>query len=224
MNPIDDLVLSGIDQFTPIIQAQKDLLQRVDEITEEAVRTGNSNLAFNAMDSLLGISRISGIAFSKFVYNMKAQWVNFGERGTFDERAEERLGKDKVTLERYHRLWSMFVSGDVPKEYVEKFKTMPVRVLFPIATMWYQDYEVSDTQWRRLSNAPDPTTVSKILREIKGTEPKAGAINIEWYSEQRELQIWKDGKSHTVYLQYDEKDEVIIAGLDRLFSGKVLEK
>ena len=122
------------------------------------------------------------------------------QRDNFFAWAEDEFGRDKATIERHLRIWQMFVSGDVPREYVDKFKTMPIRVLIPIASMWNQGYEVTDLQWKKLSNAPDPTTVSKLIKEITGKEVREGALNIEWAKEQKSFVGWKDGKPHTISL------------------------
>lgn len=119
----------------------------------------------------------------------------------------------------------MFVSGDVPKEYVDMFKTMPIRVLIPIANMWNQGYEVTDLQWKKLSSAPDPSSVNKIIREIKGKEVKAGTLQMTWNSEEKSVVGWVNGKPHPIYLTYDDTDDVVQKMLARLFAdGKVLEK
>lgn len=223
-DPVNDLVMGGIDQFLPIKQAQKDILKRVDDVMAEAVEAGNPEVAFKAMEGLLGVSQISGIALSKFLYTMKYQWPNFNQRDSFFTVAEERFGRKEVTLKRNLRVWEMLVSDDIPKDYAEKFKTMPIRCLIPIANMWDQDWDVTSNQWMRLANAPDPATISKIIREIKGTEPKEGSMQIEFDTESKTLCVWKNNKPHNIYLTYDEDDEVIQAGLARLFSDKVLER
>lgn len=222
---VNDIVIGGIDQFLPQEKLQRDIFERVDVIVGEAVESGNPSSAFGAMKSLLGISQISGIAFAKFVYVMKFQWGKFNQRDSFEASIEDNLGRGKKAVNDNYRVWEMLVSSDIPREYCDKLKTMPVRCLIPIANMWKQDWEISNAQWSRLANAPDPSTIGKIIREIKGKEPKKGSLQIEWMAEEKELTIWKDGRPHVVYLQFDEKDEVILAGLSRLMGdGRVMEK
>lgn len=222
---MNDIVIQGIDQFLPVQKAQREILKRVDDITKEAIEGGNPEIAFRAMEALLGISQISGLGFSKFAYTMKHSWKNFNQRDTFESRMEDRLGRGKKTVNDNIRVWEMLLSDEIPKEYREKFKTMPIRCLIPIANLWAQDWEVESNQWAELSNAPDPTTISKLIRKIKGVEPKSNALNIEWDKDNKSITGWKKGQPHTIYLQYDESDEVVMAVLERLLGGgKALEK
>lgn len=224
-SPVDTIALGGIDSFLPTRQADKNFLTAVNDKVREAIANKDVRELENIGKSILGISQVTGIAFSEFVYTVEACWSELKQRDTFFAWAEDIFGKNKVTIERHYRIWAMFVSGDVPKEYVDLFKTMPIRVLIPIANLWHQEYEITDMQWKKLSNAPDPTTVNKLIREIKGKEEKRGALNIEWNKESGTLTGWKDGKPHTIRLMYDKSDTVVDSILSRLFGdGRVLEK
>lgn len=224
-NPVDAIVLGGIDQFLPTRQTEKEFLSRVDEQVREAIENKDVRTIEGIGRSLLGIGQITGIAFSQYVYTVEACWGELKQRDKFYTWAEDKFGRDERTLERHQRIWAMFVSGDVPKEYVEKFKTMPIRVLIPIASLWNQGYELTDLQWKQLSDAPDPSSVSKLIKKIKGTPERAGALQMEWNREEKFIVGWVDGKPHTIYLTYDENDETTQKMLARLFGdGRVLEK
>ena len=204
-------------------KAQKEILQRVDDITAEAIENGNPDNAFKAMKSLLGVSQVAGIGFSKFVYTLKYNWKNFKCRDTFDDRAQDILGRGKKSIDDNFKVWEMLVSPDVPKEYRDKFMNFPIRCLIPIANLWKQGWDVEPHQWLRLSNAPDPSSIGKIIREIKGVEPKEGSLQMEWRAGDKELLVWENGKPNSIYLTYDENNPAIQKALARLFNGKVME-
>lgn len=219
---VNDIVLSGIDQFLPVGKMQKDLGDRIDTIVEKSIENGDPDSAFRTMKALLDFAQISGIGFAKFVYTLKYNWAKFKTRDTFEDRAQEMLGRGKKSIADNFRVWEMLVSTDVPKEYRDKFMTMPIRVLIPIANMWHQGWEVESHQWLRLSNAPDPSTVGKIIREIKGSEPKEGSLQMEWVPDQKQIVVWVSNKPHSIYLTYDEDDKEIKKALERLLNGKVM--
>lgn len=219
---VNDIVISGIDQILPMQKAQKDLLQRIEDITTEAIEAGNPDGAFKAMQSLLGVSQVAGIGFSKFVYTLKYNWKNFKTRDTFEDRAQDLLGRGKKSIDDNFKVWEMLVSTEVPKEYREKFMNFPIRCLIPIANMWKQGWEVESHQWLRLSNAPDPSTIGKIIREIKKAEPKKGSLQMEWVESQKQILVWVDSKPNPIYLTYDETNPHIQKALGRLFDGKVM--
>lgn len=224
-NPVDAIVIGGIDSFMPHGSTEKSILKSIHTKIAEAIEAQDIVGIGKIGQALLGVGQVSGIAFAEYVYTVEACWKNLNQRDSFYDWAEDKLGKNKTTVERYHRVHAMFVSGDIDKEFVDKFKTMGVGSLFAIANMWYQGWEVTDTQWRKLADAPDPSTVRKIIREIKKKKEKAGTLNIEWVRDQKAVVGWVDGKPHNIYLTYDEKDEVVVRMLSRLFGdGKTLEK
>lgn len=223
-DPISNIVVSGLDQTLPVRQAEKEIYAKVDVIIQEAVEEGNPRKGFQAMEGLLSVGRVAGLALAKFIYIFKFQWSKFNSPHSFEQEAEEYLGLQAITIKRYYRVWKMLVEGEIPKEYLEKLKLLPMRSLIPISNLQEQGYEAEDKDWLRLSNAPDLASINKIIREIKGTEPRKGSIQGEWDAEQRQLTVWKDGKPHFVGFQYDERDEVVVAFLTRLFDGKVMEK
>jgi len=221
--PEDDIVLSGIDAFLPVGKAQKSILDKVDAVLEQAIEEKNPDIAFNYTRGLLGVSQISGLAFAKVIYTMSLQWKSYGRRGTFEENAIDEFGRGKKTLKDNYRVWEMLVSGDIPKEYSDKFLTMPIRILIPIATMWSQGWEIETNDWMRLANAPDPTTVRKIIQEIKHVEPKVNSLQINLESDGT-IYAWKNGIRVMVgSLNVDDKDEIVQAAIERLIGdGKVL--
>lgn len=223
-DPISNIVIGGIDQTLPVKQGEKEILERVDSIIARSVENGDPELGFMAMESLMGVGRVSGLALAKFVYTFKHQWSKFNSRSTFESQAEDRLGVQPVTIKRYNRVWTMLVEAEIPKEYKDKLKLLPMKSLIAISSMLEQGFDVEGKDWVRLVNAPDINTVNKIIREIKKVKPKDGSLQIEWHPEQKQLVGWKSGKPTSIYLNYDENDPTAIAMLERLFSGKTLEK
>lgn len=222
--PVDTIVLGGIDSFLPTRNADKQFLVAVNDKVREAISNQDVREIENIGKSILGISQVTGIAFSEFIYTVEACWNDLKQRDSFFDWAEDKFGKNKVTLERHQRIWDMFISGDIPKEYVDKFKTMPIRVLIPIANLWHQGYEVTDLQWKKLSNCPDPTSVNKEIRAIKGKEEKAGTLKMEWSKDQKAITGWENGKPYTIHLSY-QPSPTIDKMLARLFGdGRVMEK
>ncbi len=225
-NPINDTVSSGLSQIMPMERAQTELLSKVDTIIEDALAQGNPDIAAQALNSLSGISRMSGLASSKFIYTFKFSWEKFpqAKNQTFEDWAMDNCGYVKKTVSDYYKVWDMLVSHDIPKEYSERMKLLPIKSLVAIGRLWEQGWEVDPHQWSQLANAPDAVAVGKIIREIKGVKPRENSITIDWDMEGKVITAWKNGKPSNIYLQYDENDEVAKAALKRIMSDKVLEK
>lgn len=224
-NGVNDVVMYGLDQFLPQEQIQKDVLERVDLVMQKAVESGNPEIAFKSMKSLLGVTQVGGLAFAKFVYVMGYQWEKFNQRDTFESQAVTQFGRGKKAIKDNFKVWEMLVSGDIPREYCDKFKLFPIRCLIPIASLWKQGWEVEPHQWMRLSQAPDPSTIGKIIREIKKVEPKKGSLQITM-EEDGSLIAWKNDQRYFVgHLNVQDDDEVIQQAIERIMGdGRIMTK
>lgn len=219
----DNELISGLDQIIPMEQAQLDILERVDTVFDRAINEGDPEIATNAMKSLVGISRISGLAMAKFCYLFKFGWDNFGLNGTYEEYLEDKIGRGKDTIVRNIRVWEMLVSGDVPLEYCNMLKLHPIGSLIPMANLHSQGFEVTDDQWRQLSNAPDVTSVNKLIREIKGKPARKGSLQLELVG--GTIYAWKDGIRKTVgHLNVDDPDPIVQQAIARIMGNQILEK
>jgi uncharacterized protein YfbU (UPF0304 family) len=224
-DPVNAIVLGGLDQTLPQRQTEKDWYKRIDEIIETSISENNPEIAFHAMENLQAISRFSGKALAKFIYTFHHQWEKFNQRDSFEDRLVDRLGIQPVTIKRYYTVWKFIVEGEVPKEYMDKIKLHPIKCLIPIATMYDQGYEVESNQWLALANAPDPSSIRKIIRKIKEKEPKKGSLQLEINWKSGEISAWKDGQRYYVgYLETQSKDEPVQQAIKRIMSDKILEK
>lgn len=224
-DPVNAIVLGGLDQTLPQSKTEKDWYKRVDEIIVTSVEENNPEIAFHAMESLLNISRFSGKALAKFIYVFHHQWEKFEQRDSLEDRLIDRLGLQPVTIKRYYNVWKFLVEGEVPKEYMDKIKLHPIKCLIPIATMYDQGYEVESNQWLALANAPDPSSIGKIIRKIKGKEPKKGSLQLEINWKSGDIHAWKDGQKYYVgYLDTKSEDEAVQQAIKRIMSDKILEK
>lgn len=97
-NPVDAIVLGGIDQFTPHGQTEKSILKSVHSKVEEAIEAQDLKTVTQIGQALLGVGQVSGIAFAEYVYTVEACWNKFNQRDTFWSWAEDKLGKSKTTL------------------------------------------------------------------------------------------------------------------------------
>lgn len=224
LNPISDIVIGGLDAVMPMEKNQKALLQKVDDIIQDAVEKNDPDIAGDALNYMLGVSRISGLTLAKTLYVLKFQWSKFKRRDSFEEYVEDYCGVKKTTRNRYVRVWELFVSGDVPKSALEKIKLHPIKSIVPISNLWYQKYDITDENWSKLANAPDVATINEICRTIKGKPSKSGSLQI-FIESDGTLYAWQDNKRYFVgHLNVEDENEVVQKAIDRIKSDKILEK
>ena len=212
-------ILGSLDQ--PLVVDNEWILQRAEEIVQEALTKHNVEIALNACEQLIKVSKLSGVGLAKLYYLLKERWDEFGTNTKFDEVAFERLGNHKHTIERYVKVYEhLFISNEVPEEYREHIQQHSIKSQIPIANALAQGEEINDDAWSKLSIAPDYNTVLKIVREdIKGLPPRKGSLQL-WMDDLGSIWAFFDGERLFVgSLEIDSDDEAVQKAIERIKKG-----
>jgi hypothetical protein len=171
------LVFTGLDQSIP---SDNDwALKRIEEILSESVEEHDAYLALDACKFLVQVSKVSGLALAKALYFIKKNWSSYELEDEFEDIAYIYIGLHKYTVERYTATWKMYDEKLIPDKFVERIQRHNVKAQIPIANALKQGFEINENEWNKLANAPDITTVSKIIREdIKGKSPRKGSLQL----------------------------------------------
>lgn len=212
------IIISGLDQNLPVDSLE--LEQRVEEIITQAIEEKDAWKALNVCKTMIEIQQLSGIGLAKALYMIKGNWSAFGLKETFEDVAFEYFGKHRFTVDRYLAVQEMYEKKLIPEEMRDDIKQMNIKSQIPIAKALEQGIEIDEEQWRKLAQAPDFSTVSKIVREdIKGAEPRKGSLVL---SIDNVGSIWGfyDGDRYFVgSLEVDTDDEIVIKAINRILSN-----
>lgn len=220
----DLLVLNGLDQSLPVDDNW--ILNKVDEIIDESLRQKDPYIALKFGKNLIVASQLSGIGLAKLFYSMKENWDAYEHEDDFDEIAYDYVGRHKATVDKYVRVWEMYERGLIPKEFVEEIRQKNIKDQIPIALMTSsQGYEPTTDEWEELADAPDYTSVSAKVREIKGKEPRKSALLI-FISDDGNLSAQQEGHVEFVgYLNIDDAGDIAEKAIQRLLkSAGVLQR
>lgn len=171
-----DSIVGSYDQ--PLSVDAESFLSRLDEYIEQSIKEKSPDKLFNIALQLRKASQLSGIGLAKVIWYLKRSWKEFETNGDFYEEAAIRLGVQPHTVDRYASVWSMFERQEIPKEFELKFKERNIKELVPIAKALEQGYEIDGENWKQLNKAPDFSTVSKKIRDIKGKPPRKGSMQL----------------------------------------------
>ena len=209
---IDELtIVTGLDQ--PLAVDNHWALNRIEEYIQQSIEEKNVYIALNVCKQLREVSQVAGLALAKMLYLIKHNWSSFNSEESFDEIAYEYIGLHSHTVDRYVKVWSMFADEQAPQE----LQSRNIKELIPIANAIAQDYEITEDQWERLVEAPDFSTVSRIVREdIKGADPRKNALQL-FYDEYGDITALRDGKVYPVgHLNVLTDEYVVERAIERI--------
>jgi hypothetical protein len=196
-----------------------DMLETVDGIIQDAAQGENPELVMNAARSLLGMSKVSGIALAKLLHGMRSIWPQLKVEDVDDKTfVREQIGVEPITLKRYIQTWDMFAGDYVPKDLAQRIMQRPMKDLIAISACVAHGFEPNKAQWRELASATNNAEVREILRKIKGTPPKKNSVTI---------MLDKDGTLHVMNgkgkhfignLVLDDKDPLVAKAVARIIS------
>lgn len=174
----DELILIGaLDQ--PLPADSTEMLEKVEKLILNAVEEHNVWKALNVCKELIQVQKISGLGLAKSLFLVRKHWSEFNADDAFEDTVYEYIGVQRYTVDRYVAVWDMFEAGYIPKNLREDLKQRNIKDLIPIANALSQGHEIDAEQWEKIAEAPNFSTVSKIVREdIKGSEPRSGSLTL----------------------------------------------
>jgi hypothetical protein len=191
-----DLISSNLDQPIPLKERQS-LFDRIDNILDEAITTGNGWKAINACSQLNEIARLSSISLAKFMYGIVINWDKFHIDEDMYMVLTEAFGCVKSTITRYTDAWEKIISGEIPAEHADKMIDRGIRDLDTVSKMLDSGYVPDESQWERIVNAPDRMELEKEIREVTHEPVSEKTIFIQMEMS-GEVNVYHLGEKHSV--------------------------
>lgn len=209
MIPFDNL-----DQSLPVDATTE--LKIVDEIFETSIKENDPEIMFTYLVGIQQQFQIKGLALCKSLHLMNKYWEAFEIGDNFLDTAVQYLGIHRHTIERYVKVWDMF--SVAPKLLVPELQQKGISSLIPIANAVAQGYEIDDSVWDRLADAPDRNSVSKIINEqvkdMEGTRSNRLTILLD-----RKGSLWAIMDEERVFigsLEIDDDNAIVQKAIERL--------
>jgi hypothetical protein len=217
------ILLGGLDQSLPV--EDDEILDKVDKIIAESLERKDVYYALNACKYIKQIAQLSGIALAKFFYLIHENWEQYEIGDNFNDTVADYVGVHSATVRKYVSIWKMHETKLIPEKFAEDIRQRNIKDQVPIATLVSQGYEVDDGDWQELVDAPDFTSISAKIRDIKGREPSKSALLI-FINEDGTLTAMQEGETEFVgYLNIDDAGLIGDKAIQRLLkSAGVLER
>jgi hypothetical protein len=175
-----DIILNGsLDQPVPLDWGNG-VLDRIDQIIQQAITEKNGWLAVNALVELRKVAMSSGIGLAKFIHDVVTNWDKFGIDDNVYAVLQDQVGITKYTIDRYTLTWESLNDPKItPPQYAHSILERGIAASLNVALMLKKGVEPTNEQWEDLVNAPDKAALNDTIREISGEEVSPNKIYIQ---------------------------------------------
>ena len=210
----DMIPFDNLDQSLPVDATTE--LKIVDEIFETSIKENDPEIMFTYLVGIQQQFQVKGLALCKSLHLMNKYWEAFEIGDNFLDTAVQYLGIHRHTIERYVKVWDMF--SVAPKLLVPELQQKGISSLIPIANAVAQGYNIDDSVWDRLADAPDRNSVSKIINEevkdMEGTRSNRLTILLD-----RKGSLWAIMDEERVFigsLEIEDDNSIVQKAIERL--------
>ena len=188
----------GLDQVAPIKDAAK-VISMIQAQVNNQIDEGHTDKAFEYIQYLNGVGRISGTGQAAALWSIKDRWQP-AEKGapdlTNDEFAEvvfTKVGYAQDTVKRYLTAWDFMneAYGRVKPETWERLVNRNVSDLIALGQYVKEHGKLSVAELNKLSMAPDLSTLRTSLRQAAGKDEEKNPLDIRWMPDGT-LEAWQD--------------------------------
>lgn len=171
---------------------EDDALGAVEDVLHDLNTTGNMENVDTAIDTLLGLQRLSGKSLAKVMYGYEKWWnEHHTEKDTFKYHMKTRHGMNTTVVDRYITVWECLDTKQIPADVAVR----PMRELIPIAKTLSHGYTIDQRQWNKIVKANGLVEIGAILRKVKKVKARKSSMQITWQRD-GSLNAWKDNKKH----------------------------
>jgi hypothetical protein len=207
------MIVDALDQPVPVDTTAE--LQIVDEMFEQSMKENDPLIMFGYMLNIQKQFQVQGMALTKSCYLMNKYWDAYEVGDNFLDTASEYLGIHRHTVERYIKIWEMITIA--PKHIARDLQQKGLTTLVPVANALAQGYEIQDSVWERIVDAPDYATTQRIINEeVKETEGRSSRLNIMLDRNGSLWAITKDERFFIGSLEVDDDRDVVKKAIERL--------
>jgi hypothetical protein len=209
------MIISNLDQDLPV--DSNELEKKIEAVILQAIEEKDVYKALNVCRTMVEIQKLSGIGLAKAIYLIKTNWEKFESDEKFEDIAFEYFGKDRHTIDRYLAVQTMFVENSIPEEFESNIRQLNIMTQIPIAKALEQGYEIEEDEWRKITEAPDFSTVAKILREdVKGKPPHKGSLQLFLDDFGELYAFFNDNRYHIGMLAVDDNSDAVQKAINRI--------
>jgi len=213
----DLLVVSNLDQA--LDSDSTDTIKWVRQKVSESIVNNDISIIMSVVIKMIKVSKETGLGLACALYLINRNWDTFGIDDAFQDYIFITSGLHKHTIDRYLAVWSMYEEKSIPENLVSQIQQHNIKAQIPIAKAIEQGYEIEKERWEELAGATDYNEVSKIVREIKGTEPRKNSLQL-YMDRDGSIKGYSNNQIYEIgWLDPTDDDEIVKKAVARIVNN-----
>ena len=213
---------------------EKELLYAVaDNTLGESLESGSMGIVGEALRRFRNLGQASSLSAARLLHGVNANWQEWEheEGDNFVSWSVRETGYDKKTIVKRICEWELLNGNYIPKPYRSRISDYTVRQLDKVYSICVgvkenkeggylnyvdEDYQITEDQWLKLSEAIDEEMVAEVVREVKGKEKNSNHMSLK-IDPDGVLWVYQGNNSETIgQLFVEKKTELVEKAIRRI--------
>lgn len=167
--------MSNYEMSFRLTEAELEVLNRVDMVVDQAMTSGNPNVAIRYGQQLRTARHMSGIALAKLLYMMRDRWEHFNSDDDFQTVAEAEMGIPQDTYKKYTEVWEHVIENPYvrdDKALREVLMGKPIEGLIRLRA-GARDGDFDPEHWEQIAQAVDVNAIRAVVADARGLQTSA---------------------------------------------------
>ena len=163
--------------------------------------TGDIQEISKAITNLNGVEKFAARAKSKLIFEWSQWYKDNNDTDDFPDWFVQKFGGEKLTVQKHQAIGELLMDDSVP----DNVKALNSKELVSVSRARQSGYDLSG-RWDDIALAGSEAEVNAIVHEVKGTEPRAGTLNIKVYLDGSIMGFMGDTIVNLGWLNFSDRD------------------
>ena len=158
------------DTSLPLSEATLAVLDKVDEVVNQAIDEQDPMVIVNYGVGLRMASQVSGLGLAKLLYEGRKAWNQFRSDDDFATVATTQIGIADQTYNKYIWVWEHVVNADYLLEHQEvrdQIMGKPIGGLI-LLTAAAREGQLDPEDWKEIATAPNVGAIRDVVARVRG--------------------------------------------------------
>jgi len=224
----DHVPTTALDQAATLTTAERDSIDKIDNIVEKSLVKGDPGVALRYCYGLRRSGMVSGLATAKLLWSVKDHWDEFATSDTFEDAVLKETGYAPSTTRKYVEMWeALFENPAIAENIKLALACKPIGSLL-LLKAGAKEGQFDDQDWKEIAGAHDQQAVRAVVDRRRGGQTSAANRLVILWERDGRLRAKRGDAGHYVdvgFLPKDPESDVARDAIERIVrSAGVVER
>ena len=176
-----DIATTSLDQAVFLTVAEREAVDKVDEVLSKTIAKGDPSVALRYVYSLRRSGMVTGLATAKTLYGLQQNWTSFATDDAFEDAVLKETGYAPATTRKYVGVWgALFANETIDEGIKQALMCKPMESLLLLKSA-AQEGQLNEEDWEEVAGAHDKQAIRAVVQRVRGQRTSAAnALVILW--------------------------------------------